>query len=101
MHEKETNFRDMKTVAETLKAMAHPDRLGLLDLLCREGNNGLTVKAACEQLGLQQPIVSRHLIILKNAGLVRRWQEGSKVTYYLREHKLNAGKLLSCFTDMV
>lgn len=73
----------MVTVAEILKAVAHPDRLAILGLLCKSSEKRLVVKVIYEKLSMQQPIVSRHLNILKNAGVVRRLQEGQKCYYSL------------------
>jgi DNA-binding transcriptional ArsR family regulator len=74
---------DMIAMAEILKAVAHPDRLAILGLLRRSGEKRLAVKVIYEKLSMQQPIVSRHLNILKNAGVVRRLQEGQKCFYSL------------------
>lgn len=73
----------MITMAEILKAVAHPDRLAILGLLCKNSEKRLAVKVIYEKLNMQQPIVSRHLNILKNAGVVRRLQEGQKCFYSL------------------
>ena len=73
----------MIKIAEILKAIAHPDRLVILGLLCKSSEKRLTVKVIYEKLSMQQPIVSRHLNILKTAGVVTRLQEGKKCFYSL------------------
>ncbi|MVT42839.1 ArsR family transcriptional regulator [Chitinophaga oryziterrae] len=40
-----------------------------------------SAKVIYRKLKLQQPVVSRHLNILKNAGIVSRKQEGQKIYY--------------------
>lgn len=88
---------EMKGLAEIMKAMAHKDRLAILKLLCSNQAEGLTVKTIYEKLRLQQPVVSRHLNILKSAGVVRRLQQGQKINYCLCIDKKNVESLLGCF----
>ena len=94
---KKTNRDEMQNIAEIMKAMAHSDRLAILKLLCKSKVEGLTVKTIYEKLRLQQPVVSRHLNILKSAGVVRRLQEGQKINYCLCMDKKNIESLLKCF----
>ncbi len=84
-------------MAEIMKAVAHPDRLAILNLLCKKKTKRLMVKTIYEELGLQQPIVSRHLNILKSAGVVRRLPEGQKIYYCLCMDKKNIVSLMKCF----
>lgn len=88
---------EMQSMAEMMKAMAHSDRLAILKLLCKSQTEGLLVKTIYEKLRLQQPVVSRHLNILKSAGVVRRLQEGQKIKYCLCMDKKNIESLLKCF----
>ncbi|MBI1780775.1 MAG: helix-turn-helix transcriptional regulator [Sphingobacteriales bacterium] len=88
---------EMQNIAAILKAMAHADRLAILKLLCKNQVEGLTVKTIYEKLRLEQPVVSRHLNILKGAGVVHRLQEGQKINYCLCTDKKNIESLLKCF----
>lgn len=88
---------DMISMAEMLKAVAHPDRLAMLNLLYKSSEKRLSVKTIYEKLSMQQPIVSRHLKILKSAGVVRKFQEGRKIFYCLCLDKVSIRALLSCF----
>jgi len=97
LNNKRANKDDMQNMAEMLKAAAHPDRLEILNLLFKTKTEGLAVKAIYEKLGLQQPIVSRHLNILKSAGFVRRMQEGQKTYYCLCKEKKTVESLSKCF----
>jgi DNA-binding transcriptional ArsR family regulator len=83
MKQKQTITDHQNIMASMLKAMAHPERLAIMNLMCMEKKDRLTVKCIYERLGLQQPIVSRHLNILKHAGVIKRQQEGQKVYYSL------------------
>jgi ArsR family transcriptional regulator len=98
--QKNKNFKkeDMISMAEILKAAAHPDRLAMLSLLYKSREKRLSVKAIYEKLSIQQPIVSRHLKILKDAGVVRKLQEGRKIFYCLSVDKINIVALLRCYS---
>lgn len=61
------------------KTLADPTRRALFERLCREGER--SVGALTEHAGVSQPIVSKHLGVLKQAGLVRDRHEGRN-TYY-------------------
>ena len=56
------------------RALADPTRRALFERLCREGEK--TVGALTARAGVSQPAVSKHLGVLKQAGLVRDRHEG-------------------------
>ncbi|RME32522.1 MAG: ArsR family transcriptional regulator [Gammaproteobacteria bacterium] len=61
--------------------LGHPVRLRALVLLQREGE--LCVCELTHALGLLQPVVSRHLALLREAGLVDAHREGQWMHYRL------------------
>ncbi len=61
------------------KTLADPTRRSLFERLCREGEQ--TVGALQAQAGISQPAVSKHLGVLKQAGLVRDRHEGRQTHY--------------------
>lgn len=61
------------------RTLADPTRRAIFERLCRDGEQ--TVGALTAQAGVSQPAVSKHLGILKRAGLVRDRQAGRQ-TYY-------------------
>jgi len=64
--------------AKVFNALADPVRLKILDLL-RGGE-----RCVCEivpYVGITQPLVSRHLAILKRCGLVKDRREGNRRFY--------------------
>ena len=68
--------------ANIIKAMAHPTRLFIVDQLAREGE-----KCVCElteMVGADVSTVSKHLAVLKVAGIVQDEKRGSQVYYTLR-----------------
>jgi len=72
--------------AEMLKALAHPTRLRILELL-KDGE--LCVCKIVPALQMEQSNVSRHLSILKKEGLVTSRKEGLKVFYRLTDPRIN------------
>lgn len=61
------------------KTLSDPTRRALFERLCREGEK--TVTALTANAGVSQPVVSRHLGVLKQAGLVRDRHEGRQTHY--------------------
>ncbi|WP_326879787.1 metalloregulator ArsR/SmtB family transcription factor [Aliidongia sp.] len=61
------------------KALADPTRRALFERLCRDGEQ--TVGALTAQAGVSQPAVSKHLGVLKQAGLVRDRHTGRQTHY--------------------
>lgn len=72
-------------LARVFKALAHPVRLRILDLLCAEG---AYVCDLIEATGRPQPYVSRHLQVLRAAGLVTARKEGLRVHYRICNPRL-------------
>jgi len=70
----------MPEPTETLfRSLADPTRRALFERLCRDGE--LTVGALTAEAGISQPAVSKHLGVLKQAGLVRDRQQGRQTHY--------------------
>lgn len=67
--------------ATIIKAMAHPTRLFIVDELSR---NERCVCELTEMIGADMSTVSKHLAILKNAGIVQNQKRGSQIFYSLR-----------------
>ncbi len=70
----------LRHAADLLQAMGHPIRLQILHAL-RPG--ALTVNDIVAQLGLQQPVVSRHLAVLRAEGVVSAQARGRQRSYQL------------------
>jgi len=67
--------------AQVIKAMAHPSRLMMIDALA---NGELCVCELQEIIGSDMSTVSKHLSVLKSAGIVTSRKEGLQVYYKLR-----------------
>ncbi len=68
--------------AQFFRALAHPTRIRMLEILVRGGR---TVQELQEALTLDQPVVSQQLAVLRNQGIVSAQKEGSSVRYTLRD----------------
>jgi len=61
------------------RTLADPTRRALFERLCRQGEQ--TVGALTAQAGVSQPAVSKHLAMLKQAGLVLDRHQGRQTHY--------------------
>ena len=68
-----------KTHDVLFRTLGDPTRRGLFERLCRDGEQ--TVRALTARAGISQPAVSKHLGLLKQAGLVRDRHEGRQTHY--------------------
>jgi DNA-binding transcriptional ArsR family regulator len=74
------NFNKYKKRANIAKALAHPSRLIILDALSEKD---LCVCELNELIEADQSTISKHLAVLKNAGLVLDEKVGQNVYYRL------------------
>ncbi len=68
--------------AQFFRALAHPTRIRALEILVRGGR---TVQELQDALGLDQPLVSQQLAVLRHQGVVSAQKEGVAVRYTLRD----------------
>jgi DNA-binding transcriptional ArsR family regulator len=64
---------------ELFRALADPTRRAIFESLCAGGEQSVGVLTA--QAGVSQPAVSKHLAVLKQAGLVLDRHEGRQTHY--------------------
>ena len=76
-----TTLARLEARAKIIKAMAHPTRLFIVDELSRQER---CVCEMTEMIGADVSTVSRHLTVLRNAGIVQDEKRGSMVFYSLR-----------------
>ena len=67
------------TSSALFTTLADPTRRAIFERLCRDGEQ--TVWMLTEEAGVSQPAVSKHLGVLKQAGLVRDRHEGRQTHY--------------------
>ncbi|MBN9458851.1 MAG: helix-turn-helix transcriptional regulator [Bosea sp.] len=70
------------TTEALFRTLADPTRRGLFECLCDRGEQ--TVAALTARAGVSQPAVSKHLAVLKQAGLVRDRHQGRQTHYSAR-----------------
>lgn len=75
---------DHTVQAEYLKAMAHPTRIRILELLEQEGR---CVTNIGEKLDLKQSNISQHLGILRSRGILSLRREGGHSIYCIKDAK--------------
>lgn len=68
------------------KSLSDPARRAIFERLCRDGEQ--TVSDLTESANISQPAVSKHLRILKQAGLVSDRHEGRQTHYSARKDAL-------------
>ena len=71
--------------AELLAALAHPNRIRIVEYLGRD------VHCNCElahALGLEQSNLSRHLKILVQAGILISWKDGLRVNFKVADERI-------------
>ena len=78
-------MRSYAAPAETLKAIAHPTRLAVLEIL-RDGEQCVCHMEAT--LGLRQASISQQLMVLREAGLVDVRREGLNILYCISNPKI-------------
>jgi ArsR family transcriptional regulator len=82
----------LERAAYMLKAVAHPMRLSILQLLEREGK--LSVNEICDKLSTEQSLTSHHLSNMKLKGILSCEREGQRILYYVKIIELS--NLLRC-----
>ena len=71
--------------AELLKALANPTRLSIVNHLLVNKWNVIAIETS---LGVKQSNVSRHLFVLKSAGIVEGKREGNEIYYEVINQKV-------------
>lgn len=70
-----------------LKAIAHPVRLKIIEILLSKGICCATNANKCLKMRISQPNLSQHLRILRESGLVKSEKRGVKRCYCVRKKK--------------
>lgn len=78
------SHKELDQVSQTLRAIAHPNRLLIIKLLSR--NKKMSVGEICEKTGFAQPLVSHHLLDMHSKGILRLEREGRNAYYSLPDN---------------
>jgi len=73
-------FDEAEIRAKIVKAMAHPVRLMIIDFL---KNGEQSFSEIFNLFRLDKSTISKHLLVLKEAGIVSSWKEGADMFYKL------------------
>jgi DNA-binding transcriptional ArsR family regulator len=90
---------DVDQLSQMLKALAHPSRIAVMQFIVNQKDKRLTVKEIYRELKMPQPVISRHLGILKNAGLLGRSSEGINTFYEVRLNNRLVKQICVLFTS--
>lgn len=80
--QEELDIDRVEKIAFVLKTIAHPMRVGIIDLLSQ--NEKMSVNDITAYLGLEQSLTSHHLANLKMKGVVGSKREGKNIFYFLK-----------------
>jgi DNA-binding transcriptional ArsR family regulator len=82
----------LENASEMLKAIAHPVRIAIVELLGSDQKKNVT--EIYEALKIEQAVASHHLSILKNKGVLISERSGKNCYYYLRHQRLS--QIIEC-----
>ncbi|MDD3877650.1 MAG: metalloregulator ArsR/SmtB family transcription factor [Bacteroidales bacterium] len=94
MGKTELDIRKLEEIAGKLRAIAHPMRIAIIELL--QDNPKLNVTQIYETLKIEQAGASHHLNLLKNKGVLGSKREGKNTFYYLKSNAIN--QILDCMS---
>ena len=89
-----TNLEALGDAAECLRALAHPHRLRMVQMLLQ---GDYTVGELAEACDLPSPMASEHLRLMQRCGFLTSEKEGRKVYYQVVEPHLKS--ILKCIED--
>ncbi|MCU0370415.1 MAG: metalloregulator ArsR/SmtB family transcription factor [Bacteroidales bacterium] len=82
----EIQIEKLEQASSKLRAMAHPMRIAIIDLL-HDGNQ-MSVTDIYKNLKIEQAAASHHLNILKNKGVLASRRDGKKIFYSIKNQVL-------------
>ena len=85
----------LEAAATMLKAVAHPARIAMIELLDNAQRRSVT--ELFELLGMEQAVTSHHLALLRDKGVLRQEREGKHVYYSLKHPRLI--EVVRCIRD--
>lgn len=88
----ELDIQKLEMASSKLRAMAHPMRIAILELLHK--NKQLSVTEIYKGLNIEQAAASHHLNILKNKGVLVSRRDGKKIYYALKSEVLT--EIIDC-----
>ncbi|RKY84759.1 transcriptional regulator [candidate division KSB1 bacterium] len=71
--------------SEVLKALAHPVRLQMVEIITSLRENECSVSTIQKKLGIPQSTVSQHLQTLRNKGIIEGGKRGAVICYRVKD----------------
>jgi DNA-binding transcriptional ArsR family regulator len=87
MNQGEFDIPQLEKAANRLKAMAHPLRIAIIEIL--DANGSLCVSDIFEKLSIEQAVASHHLNILKNRNILKSERSGKNIVYSLNNELIS------------
>tara|TARA_B100000809_G_scaffold73340_1_gene71118 strand:+ start:2193 stop:2477 length:285 start_codon:yes stop_codon:yes gene_type:complete len=87
-----TEANKLESAAEMLKAIAHPVRIAIVEML--SSDKQLNVTEIYESLKIEQAAASHHLSILKNKGVLLSERSGKNCIYSLKHQRIS--QIIEC-----
>ena len=94
MSERDLTSEQLDRAAQVLKAMAHPIRVAIMALI---DDKKMNVTQIYEALNLEQSVVSHHLGILRDKGVLTGERDGKNVFYSYKNDLLKS--VIECVTN--
>lgn len=88
------DINHLEKAANRLKAIAHPLRIAIIEMLDTEGP--LCVSDIFIKLNIEQASASHHLNILKNRDILKSKRTGKQIIYSLNNEIM--GELVNCLS---
>ena len=94
MNKVDFDLQHLEKAANRLKAMAHPIRIAIIEML--DANGPLSVSDIFVKLEIEQASASHHLNILKNRGILKSERTGKKIIYSLNSEIIS--EIVQCLS---
>jgi len=93
MFQFELDSEKLDQAAGKLRAMSHPMRIAIIDLLAQH-SEPLSVTKIYNSLNIEQATASHHLNILKSKNILISKRDGKNIYYSLKNHTIT--EILEC-----
>jgi len=88
---RDCNEQETESLLEFFKALSHPVRLHIARMVCMEPRYSYELE---QEFECERSNVTKHLNILKNAGVIKPFKEGRKTLYVMQAKYVKS--LLNC-----
>ena len=88
-----TKSASQAPAGDPFEALGDPNRRRIVELLGANGRGGRSVRELADEMPISRPAVSRHLRLLKQAGLVVEQPLGTRRIYRLHDDGVEAVRI--------